>query len=80
MLELLRKIEVWWVVNVELATNPDFDEKEVDENEILAGTVMMLKILIDVALGDEKESTYYYNEFLKKTRSEPDVDHKATSE
>lgn len=25
---LLRKIEVWWVVNLEIATNPDFDGKE----------------------------------------------------
>jgi hypothetical protein len=77
MLELLHKIEVWWIVNVELATNPDFYDKEVDENEILTGPVMMLKILIDVALGDEKESSYYYNEFLRKTKSQPDACHNA---
>lgn len=31
LVSLLRKIEVWWVVNVEIATNPDFDEQDTVE-------------------------------------------------
>jgi hypothetical protein len=27
MVALLRKIEVWWIPNVEIPTNPDFEEK-----------------------------------------------------
>lgn len=67
MVDLLNKVEVWWIVNVELATNPDFDDKEIDESEIQPGPVLMLRMMIDVALGDEKASTYDYDKFKKKT-------------
>ena len=30
LLELLRKIEVWWIVEFEIPTNPDFDGKDID--------------------------------------------------
>ncbi|MFP3527496.1 hypothetical protein SB912_33875, partial [Pantoea sp. SIMBA_072] len=30
LITILRKIEVWWVVNVEIPTNPDFDGREID--------------------------------------------------
>jgi hypothetical protein len=37
MFELMRKIEVWWIIEVEIPTNPDFDEKEIIYDEILPG-------------------------------------------
>ena len=64
--ELLNKIETWWILNVEIPTNPDFDNKEVDGEGIIPGPVMTLRLLIDIALGTEEESKYYYNEFIKK--------------
>jgi len=32
MVALLRKIEVWWITNVEIPTNPDYDGREIDED------------------------------------------------
>jgi hypothetical protein len=52
LLELLRKIEVWWVVNLEIATNPDFDGQEVDEVSIVPGSILSLQMLINVASGN----------------------------
>ena len=52
LMELLRKIEVWWVVNVELATNPSFANREVDEAGIVPGPVLSLQMLIEVASGN----------------------------
>jgi hypothetical protein len=69
MVELLHKIEVWWIVNVEIDANPDFDGIEIDESKIQPGPVMALKMMIDVALGDKATSTYYYTEFQKRTRA-----------
>lgn len=37
MVRLLKKIETWWIVNVEIPTNPDYDGKEIDEAEIVSG-------------------------------------------
>lgn len=48
---LLRKIEVWWVVNVEIPINPDYDGKEIDHAGIVPGAVLSLQMLIEVASG-----------------------------
>jgi len=43
MVALLRKIEVWWITNVEIPTNPDFEGKELDEEGIVPGSVMSMQ-------------------------------------
>ncbi|WP_256825520.1 hypothetical protein [Pseudomonas juntendi] len=52
LLELLRKIETWWVVNFETATNPDFDGQHIDEASIIPGPTLSLQMLIEVASGN----------------------------
>ena len=52
LVELLRKIEVWWVVNVELATDPNYADSEVDEEGIVPGTILSLQMLLEVASGN----------------------------
>ena len=58
-LTLLRKIEVWWVVNVEIATNPDYDGTEVDESGIVPGPVLMLQLMLDVVAGNSEYLDHY---------------------
>lgn len=36
--EFIRKIEVWWIKEVEILTNPDFDGKEIQDNDIISGS------------------------------------------
>lgn len=52
LVALLRKIGVWWVVNVEISTNPDFDGQEIDEAAIVPGSILSLQMLIEVASGN----------------------------
>ena len=52
LVDLLRKIEVWWVVNLEIATNPDYAGEEIDEAGIVPGAVLSLQMLIEVASGN----------------------------
>lgn len=66
MIELLRKIEVWWIINVEISTNPDYDDQNIDEHEIVPGPVMGMQLLLDIALGDEGRSRFYYDKFKKE--------------
>jgi hypothetical protein len=54
LFELLRKIEVWWVVNVEISTNPDYDDVEINEKEIVPGAVLSLQMLFEVASGNSE--------------------------
>jgi hypothetical protein len=67
MVALLRKIEVWWTINVEISTNPDFASTAIDEGEIVPGSVVFMQLLMDIALGDEERSKFYYDEFRKRT-------------
>ena len=66
MVDLLHKIEKWWIMNVEIRTNPDFDGQDIDEDAVVAGRVITLRLLVDIALGTKEESKFYYNEFKKR--------------
>jgi hypothetical protein len=35
--ELIKKIELWWIKEVEISTNPDFDNKEISYDGIVSG-------------------------------------------
>ncbi|MBN7769829.1 hypothetical protein KUV44_17620 [Marinobacter daepoensis] len=67
MVALLRKIEVWWIVNFELAINPDFQDAEIDEDGIIPGPLLTLQLMLEIALGDPEKASYYYDEFRKRS-------------
>jgi hypothetical protein len=71
LVELLRKIEVWWVVNVELATNPDYDGQEVDEAGIVPGPILSLQMLMQVASGNTELLEAWRNQ--RANRSSPNA-------
>lgn len=52
MSELLKKIEVWWVKNIDIPANSDFDGVEVDEKDIEPGRVIALEYIISVVRAD----------------------------
>lgn len=68
-IDLLHKIEKWWILNIEILINPDFNGKEINEDDIVPGKIMTLRLLLDIALGSEEESRFYYDEFIKKHES-----------
>lgn len=66
MVGLLRKLELWWITNVDIPTNPDLDGQKIEEDDIQPGPVLMLKLLYDIALGSEERSRFYHEEFKKR--------------
>jgi hypothetical protein len=66
IIDLLGKIERWWVYNVEFPTNPDLDNVEVDEKEIIPGRLITIQMLTNIALGSDEESNSYYKEFIRQ--------------
>lgn len=66
LISLLRKIEIWWIVNFEIPVNPDFDGVEIDESGIVPGVVLTIQLMFDVALGEPEKASYYLNEFRKR--------------
>ncbi len=59
LITLLKKVETWWILNVEIPTNEDFDGAEIDEAEVIPGRIMTLRTMLDVALGSEAEANAY---------------------
>lgn len=53
LLELLRKIEIWWVMEVEISTDPDFDGKYIDVEKIVPGSILMIQMMLEVLSGNE---------------------------
>src|ERR1700752_4349473 len=63
---LLHKIELWWIREVEIPTTPDFDDVDVPDEEITPGRVLLVRLLTDIALGDEATSRRYADEMRRR--------------
>tara|TARA_B100002049_G_scaffold121749_1_gene89940 strand:- start:2265 stop:2858 length:594 start_codon:yes stop_codon:yes gene_type:complete len=64
MIGLLRKIEIWWFENFEMAIDPEAYPEDLDLEQVIPGPVWSLQMLIDVALGPEEEARKYYAHFV----------------
>ena len=53
VLELIRKIEIWWIVNFEIAIDSDFDGKEINEDGIVPGPILSIQMMLEVLSGNE---------------------------
>jgi hypothetical protein len=51
--ELLVKVDRWWVREIEIPTNPDFDGQDVPDEEISSGNMLMLAMIFDVVSGKQ---------------------------
>lgn len=60
---LTEKIEKWSIVNVEIATNPDYDGKEIVENDVMSGSALIMHLLAQAALGPEEEAWEFHRQF-----------------
>jgi hypothetical protein len=47
--ELLEKIELWWVINVEIPANQNFDGDEISEKDIHPGRVILMDYIVSSA-------------------------------
>lgn len=68
LISLLRKIEVWWIVNFEIPVNPEFDGAEIDESGIVPGAIWTIQLMFEIALGEPEKASYYLNEFKRRRK------------
>lgn len=67
MIGLLRKIEIWWFENLEMAMDADAYPQNLELKQVIPGPVWSLQMLIDVALGPEEKARKYYEHFVENT-------------
>jgi hypothetical protein len=68
LLRVYRKVEVWNVLNLELAGDPDWEGQDIDQSEVLPGPMLVLRMLTDIALGDDEKAWVYYRAFVGRHR------------
>ena len=54
MLELLRKIETFWILNVDVPCNPDYDGKEISAKDVIPGPIWAMQMLMNEALAQSE--------------------------
>ncbi|WP_373974960.1 hypothetical protein NT239_15205 [Chitinibacter sp. SCUT-21] len=67
MVKLLRKINIWWFVNFEMAIDPDAYPNDLDIDTVVSGSEWSIQMMLDVALGSEDDAKQYYDHFTKAT-------------
>jgi hypothetical protein len=65
MVAVLRKIDVWWIRDMEWPE--ELEGKEVPDSEIISGLVAGMHMVRDIALGDSEKSKSYIEAFRKLT-------------
>jgi len=65
---LLTKIERWWIREVEIPTDPDYDGSEISDDGIHSGSMLFLQMMIDIATGKDPSAYWDAWQQLAKTR------------
>jgi hypothetical protein len=68
MFHFVEKIDKWWIQNIEIPTNPDFDHRELTQQELDAVASMrmvFMNLLVSVANGDQTHLQQIYEGFKK---------------
>jgi hypothetical protein len=68
MMSLVRKLDLWWLREVELPTNPDVDHIDVDAirwEETIGGNSLTLGLLLSVFDGDDSYLRNLYKELTE---------------
>lgn len=65
VLWMLRKVERWWWLNVELPTNPDTAAAAVylSPDDVQPGSALMIEVLTTIATGDDALARGFYEAF-----------------
>jgi len=49
LLKFISKIEKYWVLEFEIPINPDYDNKEINEDEVSTGVIILMEYLVNIA-------------------------------
>lgn len=68
-IEIIEKVDKWWIKEIEIPTNPDFDDMDYDEikwDEVLSGNMILISFLSSIYDGDDTFLRLFHKEFVEK--------------
>ena len=72
LVALFRKLELWWFRSVEQEFNPDLDGVEFADDEYTSGSILVLRMLVDSAVGEGDQAWRWYNAFVEAKKATGD--------
>lgn len=73
MIDLLVKMDQWWIREIEIPTNPDFDDIELTEEDYeksMSGNMIILSLILPILEGDTSKMEYVYEGFREELKNE----------
>ncbi len=67
--QMLASLERWWIVNVEMELEEDWNAEDLNVDEILPGRLITLDVMSNTAIGDEEAAWRFYNDFLEAVQA-----------
>lgn len=71
LVAIFRKVEVWWIRNVEMDMDPEMAAEAVSDDDILPGSILKLRMLVETAFGEGDEAYKWYRAFVETEDAEP---------
>lgn len=62
--ELITKVDRWWIREVEMTIDPDFDGREIADEDITSGRMLFIQMMLRIATGEDSETLW--KEFQKQ--------------
>lgn len=72
IIEIITKIDQWWIMEIEVPTNPDFDDMNYDEinwEGVTSGTMILLDLLRGIYEKNDAFLNYIYSEFANRYKN-----------
>lgn len=66
LIKLRVKIEKWWILNIEIPTNPNFDaDIDISDKDITTSSQIFNQLILDMLSEDENKAFFYQKEMKK---------------
>ena len=69
---ILRKIDTWWITEIEMPSNPNFDDQSSDSirsDQIQSGNMILMQRILSLFFGDESSISELHNQLRGHSRS-----------
>ena len=69
---ILRKIDTWWITEIEMPSNPNFDDQSSDSirsDQIQSGNMILMQLILSLFFGDESSISELHNQLRGPSRS-----------
>lgn len=76
LVKLVRKIDLWWLKEIEISINPDFDMERYDHiiwEEVISSNSMVLELILSIFDGDDSYLHNLHTQFIEAEKRKTEL-------